>query len=76
MVASVHAERGFDFDEYMKAFCARKYESEFMREMNRSAAAYLEAFGASWGDRDGSPSEAAAPSPAEGRGLASPSSGR
>lgn len=76
MVASVHAERGFDFDEYMKAFCARKYESEFMREMNRSAAAYLEAFGASRGDRDASPSEAAAPSPAEVRGLTSPSSGR
>jgi len=76
MLAAAHLERGFDFDEYMKAFCARKYESDFMREMNRSAAAYLEAFGSSRGDRDASPSEAAAPSPAECRGLASPSSGR
>jgi len=61
MLDSVHAERGFDFDEYMRAFCARKYESDFMREMNRSADAYLDAFGSSWRDHDASPSGDDAP---------------
>lgn len=32
-------ERGFD--EYMRAFCKRKYNSDFSREMTRSVASYL-----------------------------------
>lgn len=35
---------GFDFDRYIQAFCNRKYESGFSREMSRSAAVYLEEF--------------------------------
>lgn len=35
---------GFAFDRYLQAFCARKYDSDFSREMNRSAAVYLEEF--------------------------------
>lgn len=30
------------FDAYIRAFCERKYNSEFSREMTRSVAAYLE----------------------------------
>lgn len=37
-------EREFDFDRFVTAFCARKYESAFMREMNGSAREYLEPF--------------------------------
>lgn len=33
-----------DFDGQVRAFCKRKYLSGFMREMNRSATVYLEAF--------------------------------
>lgn len=33
-----------DFEAQLCAFCARKYESDFAREMNRSAAEYLKAF--------------------------------
>ena len=29
------------FDEWMRAFCARKYNSDFSREMSRSVAEYL-----------------------------------
>lgn len=32
----------FDFDTWVRNFAARKYESEFSREMSRSAAVYLE----------------------------------
>ncbi len=32
------------FDEWMAAFCARKYHSEFSKEMSRSVGQYLEAF--------------------------------
>lgn len=32
------------FDAYMKAFCARKYNSDFAREMTRSVAKYLRQF--------------------------------
>ena len=32
------------FDEYMAAFCQRKYESDFAREMTRSVAKYLSDF--------------------------------
>jgi nitroreductase len=33
-----------NFDSFMKDFCARKYESDFAREMNRSGAEYLKYF--------------------------------
>lgn len=32
------------YEEYMKAFCERKYNSEFSREMTRSVRKYLEDF--------------------------------
>lgn len=32
------------FDAWMQAFCARKYNSDFSREMTRSVRAYLQAF--------------------------------
>ncbi|MFV0352469.1 MAG: nitroreductase family protein [Oscillospiraceae bacterium] len=35
---------GKDFDEYISAFCKRKYESEFSAEMTRSAGEYLKQF--------------------------------
>ncbi len=38
------AGREFDFGEYVRAFCARKYMSEFSQEMTRSARAYMDAF--------------------------------
>ena len=34
----------FDFDRYLQAFCRRKYDSDFSREMSRSAAVYLKDF--------------------------------
>ena len=34
----------FDFDRYLQAFCNRKYDSDFSREMSRSAAVYLQDF--------------------------------
>ncbi len=42
MLASRVGERGFD--EWVRAFHARKYASDFAAEMNRSVAAYLENF--------------------------------
>ena len=33
-----------DFNEYLKAFCERKYMSDFAKEMNRSARHYLKHF--------------------------------
>ena len=35
---------GYDFDRDLQAFCARKYDSDFSREMSRSAAVYLADF--------------------------------
>ena len=35
-----------DYAARMQAFCARKYNSVFSREMSRSAAVYLRAFSA------------------------------
>ncbi|MEG0942233.1 MAG: nitroreductase family protein [Angelakisella sp.] len=32
------------FNDYMQAFCTRKYNSDFSREMNRSAGVYLRKF--------------------------------
>lgn len=37
-----HAGGVFDFDEYMKAYCARKYMSPFALELTRSVRRYLE----------------------------------
>ncbi|MBO1266286.1 nitroreductase family protein [Proteiniclasticum sp. SCR006] len=34
----------FDYDEYMRKFCERKYMSEFSLEMTRSSKVYLKAF--------------------------------
>ena len=34
-----------DFEDYIKAFCRRKYMSDFAAEMNRSAKRYLKHFG-------------------------------
>lgn len=42
--AAQNGEQNFDFDAWVQAFCARKYESGFSREMSRSAAAYLADF--------------------------------
>ena len=33
-----------DYEEYMKAFCTRKYNSEFSREMSRSVGEYIKQF--------------------------------
>lgn len=35
---------GKEFDAWMAAFCSRKYNSDFSREMSRSVARYLEEF--------------------------------
>ncbi len=35
---------GKEFDDWMAAFCGRKYNSDFSREMSRSVARYLEEF--------------------------------
>ena len=32
------------FEGFLRAFCARKYDSDFSREMSRSVAAYLEEY--------------------------------
>ena len=42
--AAAGSQVDFDFDRYIQAFCKRKYESDFSREMSRSAAVYLRAF--------------------------------
>lgn len=34
----------FDFDRWVRAFCQRKYESDFSREMTRSVAGYIQEF--------------------------------
>lgn len=38
------ARQDYDFDRDLQAFCARKYDSDFSREMSRSAAVYLKDF--------------------------------
>lgn len=35
---------GFEFERHLQAFCKRKYDSDFSREMSRSAAVYLKDF--------------------------------
>ena len=32
------------YEDWMRAFCKRKFDSDFAREMNRSARVYLEDF--------------------------------
>lgn len=44
MFAEVREDPDFDFDRYVAAFCARKYMSDFCREMTRSAEGYLESY--------------------------------
>ncbi len=39
-----HEHREKSHEEWMQAFCRRKYDSDFAREMTRSVAKYLEAF--------------------------------
>jgi nitroreductase len=39
-----HIKSKEEFDEYIKAFCTRKYMSDFAKEMNRSAKRYLKNF--------------------------------
>jgi Nitroreductase len=38
------AQDNWRFDEWMQAFCTRKYNSDFARELSRSVAAYLQAY--------------------------------
>ena len=42
--AAADEKPAFDFDAWVRAFAARKYESDFSREMSRSAAVYLRDF--------------------------------
>jgi hypothetical protein len=42
MMSQRAGSRGYD--EWMRAFCERKYNSDFSREMSRSVAEYLEEF--------------------------------
>lgn len=42
--AAADEKPAFDFDAWVRAFAARKYESGFSREMSRSAAVYLRDF--------------------------------
>ena len=42
--AQANGQQNYDFDIAIKAFCKRKYESDFSREMTRSAEVYLKAF--------------------------------
>ncbi len=44
MHSQADSEGGTGFDEFMRAFCTRKYMSDFAKEMTRSVARYLEAF--------------------------------
>ena len=42
--AAADKKPAFDFDALVRAFAARKYESDFSREMSRSASVYLKDF--------------------------------
>ncbi|GAB1432762.1 nitroreductase family protein [Spirochaetota bacterium] len=44
MFDDIHKEEGYEFKKYMKAFCTRKYMSDFALEMNRSVKEYLSNF--------------------------------
>lgn len=42
--AAAGGQENYEFDTAVRAFCKRKYESDFSREMTRSADVYLEDF--------------------------------
>ena len=42
--AAANGQQNYDFAAAIQAFCKRKYESDFSREMTRSAEVYLEDF--------------------------------
>ena len=42
--AQANGQQNYDFDTAIRAFCKRKYESDFSREMTRSAEVYLGEF--------------------------------
>ena len=42
--AAANGQQNYDFDTAIQAFCNRKYESDFSKEMTRSAEVYLEDF--------------------------------
>ena len=42
--AAVSGQQNYDFAAAIQAFCKRKYQSDFSREMTRSAEVYLEDF--------------------------------
>ena len=42
--AAANGQQNYDFTTAIQAFCKRKYESDFSREMTRSAEVYLEDF--------------------------------
>lgn len=44
---------GWNFEEWIQAFCKRKYNSDFAAEMSRSVAEYLTAFGTTREDTSG-----------------------
>ncbi len=44
MFALAEGGESFEYDRYVRAFCERKYMSDFSREMNRSVADYLKEF--------------------------------
>lgn len=58
--------RDFQFEAWVQAFVARKYESGFSREMSRSAAEYLRAFGLEPARKDPCENPPAADRPGEG----------
>jgi hypothetical protein len=42
MFAQAHAaEPGFEYEKWLREFCARKYTSDFSLEMQRSVEGYL-----------------------------------
>ena len=42
--AAANGQTDYDFDQAVRAFCKRKYASDFSREMTRSANVYLKDF--------------------------------
>lgn len=44
MYASADTDRPSGFDEFMQAFCKRKYMSDFALELTRSVGRYLDSF--------------------------------
>jgi len=44
MLKAAHPEKSFDFNNWVKAFCNRKYMSDFSIEMDRSVREYLKQY--------------------------------